>query len=83
MCSSDLAGEAVIPSKMTWADFRSRYEAEVIPGLAKRTAEKIDSVLDRFEKEIDAKRLWDVNEKRLSAFVSKLREGKPPKPNRP
>lgn len=70
------AGEAVIPSKMTWADFRARYEAEVVPGLAKRTAEKIDSVLDRFEEEIDPKRLWDVNEKRLSAFVSKLRGGK-------
>jgi integrase len=70
------AGEAVIPSKMTWADFRARYEAEVVPGLAKRTAEKIDSVLGRFEEEIDPKRLWDVNEKRLSAFVSKLREGK-------
>jgi integrase len=70
------AGEAVIPSKLTWADFRTRYEAEVVPGLAMRTAEKIDSVLDRFEEEIEPKRLWDVNEKRLSTFVSKLREGK-------
>ena len=74
------AGEAVIPSKLTWADFRSRYEAEVVPGLAKRTAEKIDSVLDRFEEEIDPKRLWDVNENRLSAFVCKLREGRQAKP---
>jgi integrase len=73
------AGEAVIPSKLAWADFRARYEAEVVPGLAKRTAEKIASVLDRFEAEIDPKRLWDVNEKRLSAFVSKLREGRPAK----
>lgn len=74
------AGEAVIPSKMAWADFRARYEAEVVPGLAKRTAEKISSVFDRFQEEIDPQRLWDVNEKRLSAFVSKLREGKPAKP---
>jgi integrase len=48
--------------------------------LASRTAEKINSVFDRFEEEIAPQRLWDVNEKRLSAFVSKLREGKPPKP---
>lgn len=74
------AGEAVIPSKLLWSDFRSRYEAEVVPGLAKRTAEKISSVFDRFEAEIDPVRLWDVNEKRLSAFVSKLRQGRPAKP---
>ena len=36
------AGEAVIPSKLAWADFRARYQAEVVPGLAKRTAEKIE-----------------------------------------
>ena len=69
------AGEAVIPSKMTWQEFRRRYEAEVVPGLARRTAEKICSVLDRFEREIGLQRLWDANEKRLSAFVSQLREG--------
>lgn len=69
------AGEAVIPSKMTWQEFRRRYEAEVVPGLAKRTAEKIRSVLDRFEREIGLQRLWDADEKRLSAFVSRLREG--------
>jgi len=44
-------------------------------GLALRTAEKISSVLDRFEKEISPQRLWDVAEKRLSAFVSRVRKG--------
>ena len=69
------AGEAVIPSRFLWKDFRARYEAEVVPGLAPRTAEKIASVFDRFEAEINPRRLWDVDEKRLSAFVSKLRNG--------
>lgn len=69
------AGEAVMPSRFLWKDFRMRYEAEVIPGLAPRTAEKITSVFDRFEAEINPRRLWDVDEKRLSAFVSKLRKG--------
>lgn len=74
------AGEAVIPSKFSWEDFRRRYEAEVVPGLARRTGEKISSVFDRFDAEIGPQRLWDVDEKRLSAFVTKLREGKPAKP---
>jgi integrase len=75
------AGEAVIPSRLSWEEFRRRYEAEVVPGLATRTAEKISSVFDRFEAEIAPQRLWDVDEKRLSAFVAKLREGKLAKPN--
>lgn len=69
------AGEAVIPSRFLWQDFRARYEAEVVPGLAPRTAEKISSVFDRFEADINPRRLWDVDEKRLSAFVSNLRKG--------
>jgi integrase len=69
------AGEAVIPSRFLWKDFRARYEAEVVPGLAPRTGEKIASVFDRFEAEINPLRVWDVDEKRLSAFVSKLRKG--------
>jgi integrase len=71
------AGEAVIPSKFTWADFRRRYEAEVVPGLAARTAEKIESVFKRLEQEINPRRLWDIDERRLSAFVTKLRKGDP------
>ena len=69
------AGEAVIPSRFLWEHFRARYEAEVVPGLAPRTGEKITSVFDRFEADINPRRLWDVDEKRLSAFVSKLRKG--------
>ena len=68
------AGEAVIPSKFLWEEFRKRYQAEVVPGLAPRTGEKIASVFDRLEREINPRRLWDLDEKRLSAFVSKLRE---------
>jgi integrase len=71
------AGEALIPSRFTWADFRKRYESEVVPGLAPRTAEKIDSILNRFEQEINPGRLWDVDERRLSAFVTRLRKGDP------
>jgi integrase len=73
------AGEALIPSRLAWEEFRRRYESEVVPGLAERTGEKIRSVFDRLEAEIGPQRLWDVDEKRLSALVAKLREGKPAK----
>jgi integrase len=69
------AGEAVIPSRFGWQDFRNRYESEVVPGLAARTGEKITSVLDRLEQEVCPQRLWDVDEKRLSFYVTKLRAG--------
>ena len=68
------AGSAAIPSKFTWAEFRQRYEAEVVPGLARRTGEKIQTVLDRLEAEISPRRLRDVTEARLSFFAAQLRK---------
>lgn len=64
-----------MPSKCGWATFRERYELEQVRGLATRTAEKIASVLDRFEREVKPLRLWDVDERRLSFYVTRLREG--------
>jgi integrase len=69
------AGEAAVPSKCRWDDFRRRYEAEYLPGLAQRTREKIASVLDRLERELRLDRLWDLEERRLSAYVARLRAG--------
>jgi integrase len=69
------AGEAVLPSKYRWEDFRRRYEAEVASGLAGRTREKIASVLDRLEREVAPHFLWDVDERRLSAYAAILRTG--------
>lgn len=71
------AGQAVIPSKFAWGDFRKRYEAEVVPGLAPRTGEKIRSVLDRLESVINPRLLWDLDEQRLSAYATRLRAGDP------
>ena len=66
-------GSVAMPSRFTWAEFRKRYEAEVVPGLAVRTAEKIRGVLDRVEKELNPNRLQDLTESRLSHFVAVLR----------
>jgi integrase len=68
-----MAGAGGIPSRLRWDEFRERYEAEVVPGLAKRTAEKVATVFDRLEDDISPVRLWDLTEARLSAFAAGLR----------
>jgi integrase len=72
-----------VPAKLGWEAFRERYEAEQVKGLAARTAEKIASVLDRFEQEVNPQRLWDADERRLSLYVTRLRAGDPKKKVRP
>ena len=64
------------PSRMSWEDFRQRYEEEHLPGLAAKTAEKTFSVLDRFEKEMNPKRLSAIDERMLSHYVKALRSGR-------
>jgi integrase len=68
-----MAGAGGTPSRLRWEEFRERYEKEVIPGLAKRTAEKVATVFDRLEEDISPVRLWDLTEARLSAFAATLR----------
>lgn len=68
-----MAGAGGTPSRLRWEEFRERYEKEVVPGLAKRTAEKVATVFDRLDEEISPVRLWDLTEARLSAFAAALR----------
>ena len=68
-------GSAALPSKFTWEEFRNRYVAEVVPGLALRTGQKIQGVFDRLEAELNPSRLRDLTEARLSHFVKCLRDG--------
>jgi integrase len=67
-------GAAALPSKFLWDEFRRRYEAEVIPGLATQTAVKIGVVLDRVEGILSPKRLLDLTEARLSHLVATMRK---------
>lgn len=69
------AGAGELPSRLAWAEFRQRYEAEVVPGLAKQTGVKIRVVFDRIENELNPSRLRDLTEARLSHFVVQLRKG--------
>ena len=48
------------PTRISWDDFRQRYEEEHLPGLAVKTAEKTSSVLDRFEKGDEVETMIEV-----------------------
>ena len=63
------------PSRLTWEDLRQRYEEEHLPGLAAATANKISSVLDRFERDMNPKWLAAIEERMLSQYVKALRSG--------
>jgi integrase len=59
---------------ITWDDFCTRYEAEVIASLAKRTAEKWQSTANAVETIINPKLLRTLDASLISRFQSKLRE---------
>jgi integrase len=67
------SGVAALPSKYQWAEFRRRYETEVVAGLAPQTAVKVQVVLDRVEGILNPQRLVDMTEQRLSHFVAAIR----------
>lgn len=62
------------PSRITWEAFRERYEAEVLPGLAKTTDEKVSTVFNSIEKHISPYLLRDMTAERISVYQAKLRE---------
>ena len=64
------------PTKISWEDFRQRYEEEHLPGLAASTGDKTFSVFDRFEKEMNPGQLSSIDERTLSHYVKNLRSGK-------
>ena len=67
-------GKYVAPSKLPWADFRSRYESEVVPGLAEKTGKMITTAFNAVERITSPKKLSDMTAARLSAFQAKLRK---------
>ncbi|REK13008.1 MAG: hypothetical protein DWQ37_10305 [Planctomycetota bacterium] len=68
------AGRYVAPNKITWADFRERYEAEALSGLAESSHKKTAGVLDSVEKILSPDKLRSVTAARLSYYQAKLRE---------
>ncbi len=60
--------------KVTWAQFRERYETDVLATLATATESKVCGIFDSLEKHISPVWLRDVDANRLSTLQSKLRE---------
>lgn len=61
------------PSKVTWEEFRDRYEAEVLPGLAVKTRGKVDSVFNSIETHINPKHLASIDAEQISKYQTALR----------
>lgn len=60
-------------SNILWAEFRTRYEAEVLPGLKEKTRNIVRTVFNAVEKYLGVARLRDLNGARLSDMQAKMR----------
>ncbi len=69
------SGRYASPSKLTWADFRKRYEAEKLPMLSVKTAEAFKSAANHLERVLNPDRLAKLTAQTISQFQAKLREG--------
>ncbi len=67
-------GRYKAPSKVTWAEFRQRYEDEVLPGLAPKTAAKAAAVFNAIEEHVSPLRVADLTADRISLLTKCLRE---------
>lgn len=61
------------PLKITWKEFRARYESEVLPGLADTTGLKVRGVFDAIERIVNPAKLSSLTGERISYFVKTLR----------
>ena len=66
-------GRYMTPSKMTWAEFRKRYEEEKLATLADRTVETAVSALNHLERVLNPDRLSKLTAATMSRFQAKLR----------
>ena len=70
------AGRAMGRYATTWATFRERYEDEVVPGLAPRTADKITTTFNAVERilpRVANGKVSDMNAEAISRFQAALR----------
>jgi integrase len=61
-------------SRITWSEFRKRFEDEVIPSKAPVTNGKFQAAFNAIERHIDPKLLIAINADQLSRFQKKLRD---------
>ncbi len=71
------SGKARGRFKITWEEFRLRYEQEVLPGFAPSTAEKVDAVFNTLERILPIVKdglLRELNAERISTLQAELRK---------
>ncbi len=62
------------PSKITWSEFRERYESDVLASLARTTHRRVHGIFNSIERILNPRRLWDVTAERLSHYQRVLRD---------
>jgi integrase len=62
------------PLKVTWDEFRQRYEDEVLPSLAEKTGAKVDATFNAVETHVGPQLLSALNSEAISTLQSKLRD---------
>ncbi|MBM4093961.1 MAG: site-specific integrase [Planctomycetes bacterium] len=62
------------PSRVTWVEFRERYEDEVLAGLAEKTDHRVRGIFNSLEQILHPERLRDVTTDRLSHYQRVLRD---------
>lgn len=70
----ELKDEAAHGVKISWDDFRDRYEVEALTGLAVNTAKKVAAVFNGFEERVKPRLLADVDENMISRYTASLRK---------
>lgn len=64
----------LVPSNITWARFRSRYENEHVPGLSAESAAKIDTVLSYVEEILNPAKLQSMTAEAVSRLAAGIRK---------
>ena len=62
------------PSKISWGEFRIRYEDEYLPSLAEKTAGKVAATFNAVERILSPERLALLTAERISFFQKELRD---------
>ena len=66
------------PSKVTWEDFRDRYEEFVAQEHADKTFEKVVAVFNVIESLMKVQRIGDLDQQRLERLKSEMLKGRAP-----
>lgn len=70
------SGRYCPPSRLTWSDFRTRYEAERLATMSASYRRSAGSAFNCLERLLDPGRLAALNTAAMSRFVAKLRQEK-------